>query len=398
MILYNEEEDEYFPCHRNCQSCYIQGNDIDNKCLSCRRDLYFDDEITTNCVDDDPDCDEGCAKCYKNYIDSNYDMISPDKTCKRCSPKKKYYPLEQYSISQSYVSCYHYKNSPKNFYFNSKTKTHNLCYRTCETCYQDGHYDNHSCSTCHSDFVFVKEKPFNCYPKCNYFYYFNYLDQYKCTEDYECPQEYPYLISNKSKCIDNCYKDKEYRLTFQRICLKTCPKGSKANTYVLNGETTKKCINSNTSLVDDTECKLNSNPEKTVNSDITQAQLNSYAKKFKTSFSSQPYVETYSFKIKNKEKKYLIILYKLERCLKEKMSGFSDTNLNECIEKIITKNKINDTLIVEIVYIIQTEPKFDYYLYHPTSAKKLDTLICSEKVITIIVKSNVFDNKEVNEE
>ena len=111
--LYNGKE-TLFPCHKNCLTCNKGGNDINNECLSCYGDFYFDDEITTNCIDDDIECAIGCAKCYKNKTDTNYGIVSADKMCKRCSSKMGYYPLEKYSIDQFYVSCYPYNNYPKN--------------------------------------------------------------------------------------------------------------------------------------------------------------------------------------------------------------------------------------------------------------------------------------------
>ena len=380
-----------FPCHNNCLTCRMGGDDDNNRCLSCIDSLYFDDEINTTCVDDQEGCDNGCAKCYKEEIDSNYNKISPDKRCKRCSFKKGYYPLEKYSLNQPYVSCYLYNNSPINFFYNNKTKTHNLCYRTCEKCYKSGNSTNHSCSICDYNFVFVENKPFNCYPKCNYYYYFNNLGQYKCTDSEECPDDFPYLIPIKSKCIDNCAKDQDYMFTFEQTCLNACPNDTNIQHSLLNGENIIECINE---TLDIKQCILNEEKIEIFNKEITEALLKDYANEYINYNSTQLYVKTYSFSLSGD--KHLIVLYKSEKCMKEKVPGFSDINLNECIKKLKKMNAITDDIVVQIVYITKTVPTFNYYLYHPSDGNKLNTSICYEETLT--VKVNIFENEEVNEE
>ena len=121
-IDYNNRNGTLFPCYYTCSKCDKEGNYLQHNCIGCKPGLYLDDEKKTNCVKDDPECEKGCAKCYKNGTDSNYNQISPDKRCKRCSFKKGYYPLEKYSIDQSYVSCYPRNNPPSGFFFfNNKT-------------------------------------------------------------------------------------------------------------------------------------------------------------------------------------------------------------------------------------------------------------------------------------
>ena len=388
------ENDILYPCHNNCLTCEKGGDDDNNQCLSCIDDLYLDDEINTTCVGDQEGCSIECARCDKEDTDSNYNMISPDKRCKKCSSKRGYYPLEKFSLNQHYVSCYPYDRSPINFFYNNEAKTHSLCYRTCEKCYKGGNSTNHSCATCDSNFVIVRDKPFNCYPKCNYYYYFNNLDQYKCTDSKECPQDYPYLILNKSKCIDNCAKDQEYIFTFKQTCLNVCPNDTNIQQSLLNGENIMRCINNET--LDDKKCILNANKIKNFNKEITEALLHNYVIQYINYPSILPYVTTYSFSLSGN--KHLIVLYKSEKCLKETVTGFSDINLNECTKKLKNKYAINGDIVIQIVYILIKVPTFDYYLYHPITGKKLDTSVCSEEKLTITVKTNICENKEVNEE
>ena len=157
-----------FRCHRNCATCDEGGVDGNNNCLSCISNLYFDYYIDSiNCVDDDIYCnDYSCGKC----------LIDDHSKCRKCSNKKGFYELEKIEQNQTVVECFNY--TPKNFFFNKPEKMYRLCYKTCEYCYDFGNDANHSCSSCDFDFIFVDEKPFNCYPKCNYNYYFTH-DQYR---------------------------------------------------------------------------------------------------------------------------------------------------------------------------------------------------------------------------
>ena len=387
-----------FLCHKNCLTCNKGGNDTNNECLSCIEDLYFDDEIKTNCVDDDIQCAIGCAKCYKNKTNSNYGILSADKMCKRCSHKMGYYPLEKYSNEQFYVSCYPFNKSPKNYLFDENEKIHKLCYKTCEKCFQIGDNLNHSCITCDANYIFIDEEPCNCFPQCNHYYYYNNYNQYKCTENDECPLEYPYLIVNKSKCVENCYKDNDFNLMFKNECLKKCPEGTSAYLFIYNGEFTAKCVDSD-EYVDENECKLNIKNNNDLEYDqITEDILKQYAEEYIREYPvTNTYVTSYSSSIDSLNK-YLIVIYKLEKCPKQKVEGYISIGLDECIDIVKTKNIIIQNIVVEIFYIIRKSapPQINYYLYHPDTGENLDLSSCSGAKLAI--KTSLFDNGKVNEE
>ena len=394
--LYKDKK-TLFPCHKNCLKCDIGGNDTNNECIECNKELYPDDEIITNCVDDDNKCGIGCAKCFKNRNISNYGIIPSEQMCKRCSHKMGYYPLEKETDDQFYVFCYPKGNPPKYYFFDEIDKKHKQCYRTCEKCNQTGNYSNHSCSTCDNNYVSIEEKPFNCFPKCNYYYYYTKYNQYKCTENLECPLDYPYLILSKKKCIDNCYNDKEFNFTFKNECLEKCPEGTYPYFYKYNGEDTAKCIDSNENL-DESECKLNiKNNNNLEYNKITEDILQEYAEEYVREYPlANTYVTSYSYA--DSSHKYLIILYKLEKCPKEKVEGYVSIDFDECIKKAKTANNITQNIVIEIFYIIKKSsiPQINYYLYHPDTGKKIDLSVCSGEKLSI--KSSIFDNEEVDEE
>ena len=385
-----------FPCHDNCLTCNRGGNDTDHHCLSCIYDLYFDDEIITNCVDDDKECAIGCAKCFKNASDSKYGILSADKMCKRCSHKMGYYPLQKYSPEQFYVYCYPYNKSPLNYLYDEKEKIHKLCYQTCGTCFKVGNRLNHSCLSCDNSYMFIDEEPFNCLPKCMHYYYYNKYNQTKCTENDECPLEYPYLISNKSKCVDNCYNDNEFILLFKNECFKNCPEGTSVHLYIYNAEITAKCINSD-EILDENDCKLNVKNEQLDYEKITDEVLQQYADNYIYEYPVvNTYVTSYASSI-DSENKYLIVIYKLEKCPKQKVVGFFPIGLEECIDKIKTKYTIIQNIVIQIFYYIRKNypPQIKYNLYHPDTGERLNLSECSGSKFAF--KTSVFDNGKVDE-
>ena len=385
-----------FPCHKNCLTCEGRGNDTNNNCTKCIENLYLDDEITTNCVDDDIECAIGCAKCYKNRTNDIYGILSSNRMCKRCSHKTEFYPLQKYGNNHFYVSCYPKTKSPINYFFDKNDKVHKLCYQTCQNCSQSGNDLNHSCTSCAVDHVFIEEEPNNCYPKCEYYYYYTKNKIYRCTETYECPSEYPYLIANKSKCVNNCY-DEIYPLKYKNECLNQCPEGTIPFKEIdNNGIISYICVASE--IMDEVECQLNlksNNIE--LGEDITEEVLNKYAKEYVHEHPiSNEYVTSYTYTYSSN--KYLIIIYKLEKCPKEKVEGYISLGLDECIQKVKKENKIIGNVVVNIIYIIKdnSPPQINYYLYHPDTGKKLDKSICSGTKLAF--RTSLFDYIKVDEE
>ena len=397
LDIYNGHE-TLFPCHENCLTCNKGGNDSNNECLTCEEGLYFDDEMTTNCLDDDRECALGCAKCYKNKTNSEHGILSADKMCKRCSHKMGYFPLEKYSPEQFYVYCYPFNNPPRNYIFDENEKIHKLCYKTCASCFKIGDNTNHSCITCDTNYIFIDKEPNNCFPQCKYYYYYTKYNQYKCTESEECPFEYPYLIENKTKCIDNCYHDNEFNLLFKNECLEKCPEGTSVFLYIYNGEITAKCADSN-EILEENECKLNIKNNNNLEYDkITEKILTQYAQDYIREYPiANAYVSTYSSSIDSLNK-YLIVIYKLEKCPKQKVEGFISIGLEECVDKVKTRYSIIKNIVVEIFLIIRScaPPQISYYLYHPDTGEKLDLSICSGTKLAI--KTSIFDNSNINEE
>ena len=146
------------------------------------------------------------------------------------------------------------------------------------------------------------------------------------------------------------------------------------------------------------ECKLiikSNNIE--LKEDITEEVLNKYAKEYVRDHPiSNEYVTSYTYTYSSN--KYLIILYKLEKCPKEKVEGYISLGLDKCIQKVKKKNKINQNVVVAIIYIIRdnASPQISFFLYHPDTGKKLDVSVCSGTKLAI--RTSLFDNEKVDEE
>ena len=68
--------------------------------------------------------------------------------------------------------------------------------------------------------------PFNCYLKCEFYYYFENVNNYKCTQNDSCPVNYK-LIEEKKKCIKECKMDGIYIFEYDKKCFTKCPVGTK---------------------------------------------------------------------------------------------------------------------------------------------------------------------------
>ena len=102
------------------------------------------------------------------------------------------------------------------------------CYKGCKFCYGPGEKEAHNCIECKSNFLLINNlvNNTNCYEQCQYYYYFNESEDYMCTENNFCPNNYPKLINEKARCIDKCENDNIYKYEYDNICFEKCPKGT----------------------------------------------------------------------------------------------------------------------------------------------------------------------------
>ena len=100
--------------------------------------------------------------------------------------------------------CFNYIK--KGYYLDKNDNIYKKCYENCNDCNEKGDKENNNCIECKDNYIFLNDSinNNNCYKKCKYYYYFDEFNNYTCTINNKCPDEYNKLIKEKNKCIDEC--------------------------------------------------------------------------------------------------------------------------------------------------------------------------------------------------
>ena len=214
-------------CHEDCETCY-QKADLDNThCKKCNQSSIKPHIYRGNCYED---ClngkytgDDGKEHCYcfdKRCLNCTEETILEDK-CTSCA--KGYYK-KWFDENSNNFTCYE-KNLEKHYLSNNLLYP---CYSTCQTCNKTGNYLSHECLTCDANntFEFKKDGYKNCYPKCDFYFYFDENNNYNCTKSRKCPDGYNSKIPEIGQCVKNCEENKNYRYKFMDNCYSQCPEDS----------------------------------------------------------------------------------------------------------------------------------------------------------------------------
>ena len=100
-----------------------------------------------------------------------------------------------------YINCY---KNPKGYYLDKNDSVYKKCYNTCEACDINGNYLNHNCIKCNDNFpINIKYNNLsNCYQNCTFYYLFDKdNNNFRCTINSSCPEEYPILSENNNECV-----------------------------------------------------------------------------------------------------------------------------------------------------------------------------------------------------
>ena len=154
---------------------------------NCTNGFYLDDKGSKKCK-----CElEKCLICPPEALNKSL--------CIKCN--KDYYQIENDSSNiEKYINCY---KEPKGYYLDKNDSLYKKCYYTCEECEIKGDNITHNCLECNSNFS-VKinfNNKTNCYKKCDYYYFIDIKNEYHCTLNNSCPNNYPVLIQDKMECI-----------------------------------------------------------------------------------------------------------------------------------------------------------------------------------------------------
>ena len=215
-------------CHSNCKTCNSSGTNENNNCLTCNETgkIYFD---LGNCV-------ENCDNDFFTENSTKICKCSTNITCKFCSVESKeynlcvtcndgYFPMKNDTNNiGSFINCYNNDTIPDGYYYNNDEEQYEPCHNNCLKCSGEGNDTDNKCTICKYNKVLLKNKNNieNCYLNCSYYYYFDANNEYKCTSNYSCPENYK-LINEKNKCIDECYNDDTYKYEYKNMCHLTCP-------------------------------------------------------------------------------------------------------------------------------------------------------------------------------
>ena len=188
-------------CSDICFKKNIKLDIIKNECINSCKDNGYNHECNNICYNE---CPEGTHIILKDESNKNNVFIEYDNGVAICLDRK-----------------------PEG-YFLDEDGFFRECYKSCKLCYGPGEKKAHNCIECKSNFLFINDSTnnTNCYEKCEFYYYFNELDDYICTENNSCPYNYPNLVPEKAKCIDKCENENTYKYEYDNICYQECPKGT----------------------------------------------------------------------------------------------------------------------------------------------------------------------------
>ena len=123
-----------------------------------------------------------------------------------------------------FINCYN--GSIEGYYLDLNDEYYKSCYYTCKTCDKFGNDTNHNCLKCKSEYELNKNINgyYNCYTKCDNYYYFNEEGTPICLEGKKCPDDFNKLVPERELCINNCSEDSDYPFEFRNTCYSECPK------------------------------------------------------------------------------------------------------------------------------------------------------------------------------
>ena len=317
---------------------------------------------------------EKCKKCNQESINQNL--------CISCNEEKNYYYIN-YNPSkekEKYIDCIKEEEKPQRYYFNNRKKSYEPCFETCSTCEQGGNHLVHNCKTC-DGVNYIKnpedETSSNCLKKCEYFYYMTY-GQYSCTDKPYCPDEYNFMIKDKSKCTNDCLNDKNHNFRYNGECYSQCP------------ENTEDVDNNFFCKDKNNQCALTKKDMNYLEESISDAVIDKLVKKYEQEFS---YTNNHVSIYENLE--CSIMIYVNSVCIKGYLLGLLNIDLGSCYEKMLEETS-NEKLII---VVINKKPQIDgknsieFRIYSPSKGKYLNTEeICQEDRIIL---EQIFQGKEL---
>ena len=258
---------------------------------------------------------------------------------------------------------------PKNIYFNNITNSYEFCYKTCGTCIKGGDLSENNCQTCASNYMKEPEnKSSNCVENCDYFYYYNALNQYSCSNDEQCPEEASLIVRNINKCTNKCTNEKINKYQYNGECFFSCPNNTEPNNHNI-------CQIKNKAICSSEEYKLN------LNESITQENVQLVAKNYVNEFYyTVNHISTFT------SRNFTMALYKNSSCIDELKLNITKIGYDSCIKQLKIDNNIdeNKDLVIAVVDINNNGkiPVTSFGFFNPDTGEKLNaSKSCSDKSV-----------------
>ena len=259
--------------------------------------------------------------------------------------------------------------TPEEYYFDKNDELYKKCFINCKYCFGPGNESYNNCIECKNNYGFYTNllNITNCYEKCEHYFYFDELNEFHCTNDFNCPENYSKLIINENKCINNCSKDKIYHYEFENKCIQSCPSNTIYN------ESIKLCIKKD--IKDERDEDIQNFREQVYQYNVTEKKEDIIDIK-----NGVTYQITTSDNQKNNTYK-----------------NISKIDLGDCEKILKDKYKIDETLPLIIVKIDYYPPDtlipiVGYEIYHPLNKSKLNLLYCEDILIKLNIPTSIDEN------
>ena len=337
--------------------------------------LIKDNKIVSNCPD----------LCFQN--DRKIDLVQ-NKCVNSCTNERYEYnnlcfddcPPGTYKVFLNRNICL---NDITHFYLDKTNHIYKECYKNCKSCNGQSDEANNNCNLCIDNYMFINDPfaiPFNCYLKCEFYYYFENVNNYKCTQNDSCPVNYK-LIEDEKKCIKECKMDGIYIFEYNKKCFTKCPVGTKELFDLFL------CYNENES------------------GDMIFKNLGEYIRK--------GYMNLIFKNITKNKEDYIAaygnITYQLTTSDNQKnktRNNLSSIDLLNCENILRDIYDINDSLSLNILKVEYRNenlliPIVGYEIYHPLNNSKLDLKYCNETIkleIPVSINENELYKYETNSE
>ena len=381
-------------------------NDIDTQNRLRAQGVKFD--CSNICINNSLKIDLKYNICieYCNESDYKYNIYCYDKC-----------PNTTYILKNNEKICLD-KIIGNGYYFDENEEVFKECYKNCKSCNEEGNEINNKCIECKSNFTFLNDSLNykNCYEICPYYYYFNEYNNYTCTINKICPENYNKLIKQKNKCIDECKNDNIFIYEYNNICFDQIQDISSIITENLTNYITDRFTN----LETESEKNIGEIKYQCSNDDILTVIC--FFEDINNNSEIYNIIENqiiYEYSKENKKSQIIKgvndIIYQIttDKNELELIMGnislidnynLSIIDLGEC--EIILRDEYNISDEDSLIYVKQqkleiksSQQDIKFEVFEPYNKTKLNLSLCSETKINIYVKLGLSDEiKILNEQ